>query len=201
LVTGSLGGDIEIGPILAAIMPLFENFYHGIMPGVEFDMIDKVVDVDDINGNTDFTDFVADFANFKDIGTDFGVTQKQSQSAEITFQNLPAMGEGKCADSAITLVGAMEDGVGFIPLGLNVVLDENEAGELDCKIGETGDNKTTAVFAPQHSGVSGYDYYTLSVALSIDSMMKKATDIDLSGIIARSSSSLQPSLCQLTWAS
>lgn len=184
LVSSNLSGDIEIGPIVAAILPLFENFYHGIKPGMTFEELPKVADVNDINADEDTTDLVPDFANFRDLGTTWGVRQAQSQNANVTFQNLPAMGDG-CADSIITLVGAMESGVGFIPLGLNVALDETG----DCKVGANSDGKVPVVFAPQHSGVSGYDYYVVSVALSISSLMGKAPSIDLSGAVNISGSS------------
>jgi len=190
LVTPALsGGDIEIAPILAAVLPLFENFYHGIYPGIEigsdeFPLLDKIVDVDDINGNDDMTDLVADLENFTEI--DFAATQAQNQSATVTFPSLPAMGDG-CADSIIALAGTMQTGVGFIPLGLTAAMDEVE-GTFDCEV-----EGATMAFAPQHSGVSGYDYYFLSVALSLETLLggvlKEDAGIDISGSVFSSAAS------------
>ena len=184
MVTGALGGEIEIGPIVGAIIPLFRNFYHGNQPGVAFDEEPKVVDVDDINGNGEVDDMVADFANFLDLAETFALTQEQTQVAKMTLPTLPAS-----ADAVATLVGAMETGVGFIPLGIDAALDDQD-GVLDGEVGENNDGVIPEVyFAPQHSGVSGYDYYVLSIALNLAGLMGKAAAIDLSGSVYREAAS------------
>ena len=178
------GGDIEIGPIVAAIIPIFANFYHGIMPGVEFDENPKVADVDDINGNGETDDMVADFSKFEDLTDTFVLAQAQTQSALVKYAALPKDGSDNClVDAAITLIGVMQTGVGFIPLGLSASLDEDENAAKDCTLDDVN-----VAFAPQHSGLSGYTYYTLSVALNINALTSglKADGIELSGTISRS---------------
>lgn len=176
------GGDIEIGPIVAALIPIFANFYHGIMPGVEFDEEPKVVDTDDLNGNEDNTDYIADFDKFLDL--DLSLSQAQNQMATVTYGALPTDGDTCLADAAITLIGVMQTGVGFIPLGLSAAMDEDEDGNFDCSLGAQD-----VAFAPQHSGLSGYTYYTLSVALNVNELtagLKADSSIKFSGSIARS---------------
>ncbi len=194
IVTQNLGDEIDVAAILGAILPLFESFYHGIVPGFDLQAIAKVADADDLNGDGNTDDLVPDYANFTDIGSDMKLNQSQTQRTELTFANLPDYGDS-CADSVIVLAGANQSGIGFVPLGLTAGLDKRTGTDTaDCKVGEDNDGKIMVPFAPQHSGLSGYEYYFLGIALSLDSLLgdislKEEMSIDLSGVLAKSSSS------------
>ena len=184
MVTGALGGEIEIAHIVGAIIPLFRNFYHGVQPGLEFAEIAKVPDLDDINNNDDVDEMIPDFDDFLDLAETFALTQEQTQVASMSLPSLPTG-----ADAILSLVGAMESGEGFIPLGIDAALDDQD-GVLDGEVGWNNNGLIPEVyFAPQHSGVSGYDYYVLSIALNLAGLLDKTAAIDLSASVYKEAAS------------
>ncbi|RJO65086.1 MAG: hypothetical protein C4523_16905 [Myxococcales bacterium] len=194
VVTGALGDEIDVGAILGAILPFFENFYHGLKPGFDLPPIAKVLDTEDINGNGETTDFVPDFAEFENIDQALQLTQQQNQAVDLQFGQTPTLGAG-CADAVLTLMGTQQVGIGFIPLGISAALDKRDKDDTaDCSVGANNDGKVLAKFAPQHSGVTGYPYYALSIALSLETLLgdvslRAAASVDLSGVIAQSDAS------------
>jgi len=83
----------------------------------------------------------------------------------------------------------MQSGVGFIPLGLGASQDlRDDTDTADCKVGENSDGKFTQTFAPQHSGISGYPYFGVAVALDAAGLIASegAGNINLAGSIYRS---------------
>ncbi|RJO73225.1 MAG: Ig-like domain-containing protein [Myxococcales bacterium] len=193
VVTGALGDEIDVGAILGAVLPFFENFYHGLKPGFDLPPIEKVVDVNDLNGNGRTDDLIPNYAAMEDIGEALKLTQQQNQAVDLQFGQTPTLGAG-CADSVLTLMGVQQAGIGFIPLGVNATLDKRDKDDIaDCRVGANNDGKVLAKFAPQHSGVTGYPYYALSIALSLETILgntsRAETSLDLSGVIAQSDAS------------
>lgn len=187
-VSSMIGDTIDVPGILGVVLPLFNDFYHGVQTGFELTARAKVVDVNDRNKDGSKTDLVADIDNFQTV--DLKVTQKQSYSVAINYPSaLPMVDSTHCADAAITLIGAMQKGVGFVPLGIAAGLDKkdkNDAG--NCKLGAADDGKVTSKYAPQHSGLVGNEYYTLNVAVPLTKLMDKNSTggIDISGAVTRS---------------
>jgi|GEM_PF-3296838 len=181
------GGEIEMGPIVASIIPIFANFHHGIMHNIAVEQHPKIIDSNDINGNGNIDELVPDFDKFTELEDSFVLSQAQTQSAIVKHPELPQTGEQCIFDSAVTIIGVMQEGEGFVPLGLSAALDEDENANSDCILEDR-----YIAFAPQHSGLSGYTYYTVSLALNMEKLTagfgKDDTEMELSVAIARSES-------------
>lgn len=187
-VSTMIGDTIDVPGILGVVLPLFNDFYHGVQTGFELKAVDKVVDVNDRNKDGSKTDLVADIDKFSTV--DLKVTQKQTYDVAINYPiALPTLDGTACADAAITLIGAMQKGVGFVPLGIAAALDKkNNKDAGNCKLGAADDGKATSKYAPQHGSLSGNEYYTLNVAIPLSKLMAKNSDgkIDISGSVTRS---------------
>ena len=149
LVMGAIGDEIDIPAILGAVVPLFEQFWHAIVPGYDLPALPKVADTGDINGNGDFDELVPDYAQWEDIGKDLKLNQALTQNANLNYGDLPPYPDvdSGCADAVVSLIGAMQSGVGFIPLGLNIALDAATNEETpNCKVGLSNDGVVPAVF-------------------------------------------------------
>ena len=178
-------GDIDTTAMAAAISPIISNFYHGIMTNVEFEMNKKIKDIDDINGNNDTNELVPDFDKFTELDDSFILSQAQTQSVLIEYPALPKIGEQCLFNSSISITGVMQPFEGFIPLGISINTDENAEEISDCILDDSESS-----FAPQHSGLYGYTYYTISIATNLTPLQEETTISDfvdsLSVVIARS---------------
>jgi len=175
VVTGAMGGEeIDIPTMLAAFIPLFESFYHGIVTGFNLEPIAKV-------------DGKPDYAAFENIEDNLKLTQPQTQNAEISVPELPNMPAGGCADTVFSIIGAMQSGAGFIPLGLGASQDlRDNADTADCLAGEYSDGTFMQAFAPKHSGISGYPYFGVAVALNLAALISgESANIELAASIYR----------------
>ncbi len=119
------GGDMDIGAILAAVLPMFSSFYTSIVPNVAINPIDKVADTNDINGNEDTDELVPDYDNFPQLpGGDMVLKVPMDQSVTISVPALPSDGNGGYLyDGVIVLAGVMVNGAGLVPLGISAGLD------------------------------------------------------------------------------
>jgi hypothetical protein len=173
-------------------MPYLEKWYHGMMPGIMIQEFPKVADdgtnnpapwdTSDLNGNEDETDLVPHFEKFEDLGQNQSLTQAFTKTINYNFSTLPQFGGETSNPGAITLAGAYVDSIGFIPLGLMAAVDEDEDGVKDGMVGENG-MVNDAPYAPQHSGVRGYPYIFLSIALDIDELIAGEGDMRLSAAL------------------
>ena len=179
IVTNAMNGsdiaDIEIGKVVSEVMPFFDTFYHGLKPGLTISQFDKVADVDDINGDGNTTELVCDFSKFQDLGSSLALNQPLNGHTTINFQSLPAgMGNGA---GGIAIMAADVTGVGIVPLGLTLSLDEDAEGNFD---GKLGDNGAVAMnYALQHSGVTGYDYFFLAAAVDVEGLIASEASGDV----------------------
>ena len=161
-------------------MPFFDTFYHGLKPGLDVELFDKVPDTDDINGNEDTTELVCDFSKFEDLGSDLALNQPLNGQTVINFQALPAgMGNGA---GGIAIMAADVTGVGIVPLGLTLSLDEDAEGNFDGKLGDNGE--VTMNYALQHSGVTGYDYFLLTAAVDVEGLIASEAEGDINVSLA-----------------
>lgn len=189
-VTKRIGDTIDVPGLLGVALPLFNDFYHGTQTGFELTTRPKVVDVNDRNKDGKKDDLVADIDNFKTAN--LAVNQKQTYNVAINYPvDMPVFSSaaGDCADAAITLIGTMQKGVGFVPLGIAAGLDKKDKEDKgNCKLGAADDGKVTSKYAPQHDGLNGNDYYTLNVAVPLSKLMDKnyKGGIDISGSVTRS---------------
>ncbi len=173
LVTDAMsGGDIDIPALLPEVLPMLEDFYHGLVPSLEFEAMAKIQDVDDANDNGSTDDLIADFENFPALPNESGkvsFNRAMDQNVTISYNNLPAGSSG-----VVSLVGAMQTGIGFVPLGLGVAMEESEGA---------GVSSVDAFYAIQHSGLVGYPYYVLSIALDVQGLIDGDGSINIAGVI------------------
>jgi hypothetical protein len=107
----SLGGDLAFGPIIAALLPLFDDFYSGISAPVEL--------------STAGTFPVRDPGVVLDVPT-------QRRLVAATPQ-LPELGDG-WSDTAIILGGALMPGEGFVPMGITGGTDVLQTATPDGRV-------------------------------------------------------------------
>ncbi len=95
----------------------------------------------------------------------------QDRSINVSYENLPA-------DTVFTIVGAMQTGVGFVPLGLGIQMDSDKNGRIDSI------EAMPIRYAAQHSGLAGFPYYVISAATNAEELLD-GDDIRLSGFVHR----------------
>jgi hypothetical protein len=117
------GEDVDIGQLIAGLMPLFANFYTAMVPNVEIGQIRYVPDVNDIDGNPD-TPEVPDWDSLQALE----LTLKVKMDQTVTFQ-APELPVGTY-DGVILIGGVVVNGAGFVPLGLTAGLDSLDAEEV-----------------------------------------------------------------------
>lgn len=131
------GEDIDVGSIVASLLPLFGDFYTAMVPNVNINPIPKVEDVDNIDDDEDTT-HVPDYDNFPELNMALKVGMEKQVS--ITAPTLPANpAGGYYYDGVIVLAGVIVRGAGLVPLGISAGLDstseEDQAdGVIDAPI-------------------------------------------------------------------
>ena len=110
------GGDIDIGSLVAGLLPLFANFYTAVVPDTEVVPRPMVADVNDIDDDPDTTE-VPDYDNFPPQD----MTLKVGMDQTMTF-NAPSIPVGTY-DGVIIIGGIIVRGAGLVPLGLSAGLD------------------------------------------------------------------------------
>jgi len=117
------GDDIDIGSLVAGLLPLFANFYTAIVPDVDVVPRPMVADVNDIDDD-DKTTEVPDYDNFPGQN----MTLKVGMDQTMTF-NAPPIPEGTY-DGVIIIGGIIVRGAGLVPLGLSAGLDAVDADDI-----------------------------------------------------------------------
>ncbi len=87
------GGDIDVGALLASILPLFADFYTGLVPNIPVELKDKVIDWNDINDN-DGDDGTKHCGNCAAACPD----GQYCDPKELTCKTLPSGKTRKCPD-------------------------------------------------------------------------------------------------------
>jgi hypothetical protein len=165
-------GDIDIGQIIAVVLPLFANFYSGIDPNV-------VLEIDEDGSSTV-------------IERDIAVEIPLGRRLFIEAPMLPET-EGQPLETGLFLAGAMVPGHGFVPFGITAAVDDAEDSPEDRRL--DGDPQTPEIdpvilsSAPIHSGIRSPQtrYALVSVALSLSDV--SGSDVqareNTSGLITR----------------
>ena len=156
----SSGGEVEISKIVAALLPLFEDFYSGVVTGLEMEQ-DGTFPV-------------------RDPG--LGLTVPTRRHVEFEPPSMPTV-DGVWADTGVFLAGVMLPGEGLVPLGITAGVDSS--GEGDVEDGLLDGNTDTLdvvdplhiAVAPMHSGIntSTTRYMMASVALFLSNGGSGAT--------------------------
>jgi len=156
--------NLDMGQLLAQLMPIAEKFNHSIKASQQIDTsCDKIADVNDINGNQDTEELIADFDSSCFPTVNLSLNQPLSQMSTVKFPPLPTIGTEK-TEMAIILVSTLVEGKGMIPLGLGAGTDKNENSDTaDGKIDDTN-----IFYAPQHSGITNNDSIVVFMTMPID---------------------------------
>ncbi len=125
------GGDVDQARLMVQVLDMCQGNYTAIVPGVEIAPIPKVIDVDDINGNGDTTDLVADYDNFPPLpGGPMVLEVPRDRTMIFSVAPLPAGAGGYIYDSVFILAGVLVRGAGLVPLGAGAGLDVVSADDL-----------------------------------------------------------------------
>ncbi len=153
------GGDINIGSLLATLLPRFQQFKSGVARDIEFDLVAAP------NGNPNFDSFTE---------VDLQATHELALRGDVTIPTLPQIG-GQYVAAAIVLGGANAPGRGVVPLGLTAGIDANtDDGETpDGKVNDIEGESTGVItlrMAPNHSGLEGSKYGVIALALNLSGL-------------------------------
>jgi len=166
-------GDLDVGGLLAAVLPFFGTFNHAV------------------SGNLDIVE-VARPLSGEPNDWDFGVdpqlllpdTQLE-QSADYTLPPTPfrPASDTEYVEGVLMLLGVVVPGQGTVPLGLTAGLDAPQDGDVadgvvdpaacpennpDCVQPARG--HVVVDFAPPHGGLEGSRYITLAMALGLSDL-------------------------------
>ncbi len=199
-VLGGDSGDINIGSILTAVLPLIRGLNHGVLASLDVEDFNKVHtetgagDCTDPNLPNYNDNCRADFSKYQ--VADMAASQSLAVLSRVSVPNLPQLPGGTgCAAGAILLTGVNLEGRGLVPLGLTAGVDVLDDEPADCKVGGVekpfGDNSPDLPdgvmplsMAPPHSGVEGSQLFMLLLALDPNSIGGNA-GFQLSAIVNR----------------
>lgn len=180
-------GDIPVGDVLVAVLPLLRNLNHAIVASLDIDYAPMI-------------DGVADYSKYQRV--DLSASQELGVLSVINVPNLPGP-SGDCADAAIILGGAILEGRGLVPLGVTAGLDVVETGGTpDCKVdgvpeafgsgsADTANGQMALSMAPLHSGAEGSDTFLLIVAADSDKLLGDA-GLQATALVERTPNGVQP---------
>lgn len=143
---GLVGGG-DASSILPTVLAFFEGFDHGVRP---VDLMERplVADARDIDGDGNRTELIPDYDGFNVYAMAPNVQQRLRTSVQVGDFNQPG-------DAfAILVGGVINQGIGFVPLGINVSQDQNGDGAPDL---------ANLKMAPPHSGLSAGEYRIVGI--------------------------------------
>ncbi|MCA9562222.1 MAG: hypothetical protein KC561_01975, partial [Myxococcales bacterium] len=144
--------------------PYFESFEHDLRP-IVLEELPLIEDQEDIDGDDDDDEMIADYENFDEVELRPDVAQQLR--TEVVLPQLISIG-GAATEFAIVVTGTSVPGAGFVPMGLNAATEEDgELGELLLRS------------APPHSGLDAGDYAVLALTFATDDVGFGAGGIDL----------------------
>jgi hypothetical protein len=163
------GGDIDIGAILSALLPVLGRLQAGSFAGLEFKP--------ETEGN---------------LPADFGPTTLLRLQSKVKVPKLTKYvvnGEDKFFEGAIVLAGALYGPEGLVPSGLSAGVDKDNDGFTDAVTGTAASDKgyLNLRFAPQSGGVEGSKTVALSLAASFSGLLSDSGEngpLVLSGRVA-----------------
>ncbi len=159
-VFDAIDGGVDIGKIVAVLLPYLSTFYSEVVPDVAF-------------GTT-----VTNPLHELDLNPQFPLLVKTI----ITPPKLPSLGDGTYADLIFAIGGAELPSGEIVPLGLSAAADKNEKtdpsdGIVDGDPESPGDQATLSLsMAPLHSGllVGNANHVIVSAAVVLQATTKDA---------------------------
>lgn len=165
------GGDLNVGQLLATLLPRFQKFQSGVVRDVEFDLAPNLADA---NGAP-----LPDFSKF--TTANLVASHELALRGNVMIPTLPQLG-GQYLTGAIVLGGANTGGRGVVPLGLTAGIDANvDDGQVpDGKVNDADGNSTGELvlrMAPLHSGLEGSDYGVIALAVNLNGLFSSAEPV------------------------
>lgn len=106
------GGGVDLGQVLAAVLPFFENFSHGLKTLPNVQSVPTIQDEDDLDGDDDTTEQRTDYLGNPEVTMIPTISQDLRVQVSLP-DNLNEIGE-----VALLFMGAELPEVGFVPLGV-----------------------------------------------------------------------------------
>jgi hypothetical protein len=137
------GGDgVDLGQVLAAVLPFFENFSHGLKTLPNVQAVPTVQDVDDLDGDDNTNEQRTDYLGNPEVNMVPTISQDLRVQVSLP-DNLDDIGE-----VALLFMGAELPEVGFVPLGVTA---SDEPGSIPARLalpyGALSGAKVTAIAA------------------------------------------------------
>ena len=201
-VATSTVDEVNIGSILAQVLPFFNTFSHAAITGLEVtetnypsNPFGGAVPYDMWNGLLEFTD---------DTAVNLNTLLTQSHTYEIpTIPCVPGKISGStCVDGAYTtgvvlVTGTVVPGQGVVPLGITLGLDDPDTEDginqsdgkidyLEGTVSSPGAGYMIVDAAPQHDGLEGNLLTTLAFALDVNSVTEGNLSISILSHVADS---------------
>ncbi len=161
------GEELEVGALLAQLLPHFQRFKSAVARDVTFDLHPTIVDGEKR---------VPDWSRFTPL--DLEATQRMALRSTVALPELPRLGDG-WLDGAIVFGGAHTPDRGVVPLGLTAGVDADTAaggapdGVIDDLEGRSVGELPLRI-APLHGGLEGSDYVVLALAANFAGMSSES---------------------------
>jgi hypothetical protein len=163
LISMFQGGIDGTGDVLTLLLPMFNRFDHSNQP-LNLTAIPRVQDTNDINGNGDTSEMVADYDSFP--GVTLAPSVRQNLVTDVDVSNFPQMSGGE-AELAVLVGGVLLDAPGYVPMGISATSDEDGDGRPDTR---------RLTMAPPHGSLAGGRMAVMALAFLPD-------DVGFSGSI------------------
>lgn len=150
------GGDIDIGAILSALLPVIGRLQAGAFAGLEF------------KANETGT-----------LPAGFRPTLPLRLTTKVKVPEFPTYKVGeetKNFEGAIILGGALYGNQGLVPLGLSAGIDKDKNGKVDATGMGGTEGEAALRLAPQNGGIEGSKYVALTLAASFSGLLDDSGD-------------------------
>lgn len=178
-VSGGSVANLNIGPILTELLPVFRNFRSTMVRDQQFTLgapvADKVADA-----------FLAPLDLDNELKDKGGGAVRLSVKTVVKIPTLPKLA-GQFVDGAIVLAGSDVTGRGIVPLGLSAGVDKSTTTETADGTVKDEDGKSGQLvlhMAPAHDGAEGSPYLIGVLAASFSNI---SGGLSASGILHRPS--------------
>ena len=140
------------------------------MPNTVVEPIAKIVDTNDIDGDGDTQELVADYANFPALpGGDMLLKVPVDQELTVQTGTLPSKDGAFLYDGVLVLAGAIVRGSGMVPMGIGAAMDVTpDSQEAD---GDVGDIQVWVADIAGRLPEDGAQRMVLALALNLSGLL------------------------------
>lgn len=181
-VAGGLD-NINIGELLASILPIFKKFNSSVVRDVQFTM----KPVGGTPADPDYTDQTGYTTADHDFAPNAAGTSRAIPFAFNFVAKMPSLPrfKGAYADGVAIIGGANVIGRGIVPLGIGVGVNTGTVDDQIDKVGELAVGQIGVRMAPTHHGIEGSQYGLLAAAISTKALNDASAGIGASALFPR----------------